>query len=63
MTGRGPLWALDGATVELRGEGHYVAPGVTLIGRAGADAALLGFAYALEQATKLRVAPPEPTTA
>jgi len=33
MTGRGPLWSLDGATVELRGEGHYVAPGATLIGR------------------------------
>src|SRR4029077_19752895 len=29
----GPLWSLDGTTVELRGGGHYVAPGATLIGR------------------------------
>jgi len=33
MTGTGPLYALDGAAVELRGGGHYVAPGATLIGR------------------------------
>ena len=32
MTG-GPLWALDGTRVELRGGGHYVAPTATLIGR------------------------------
>ena len=47
--------------VGLRANGMPV--GVTLIGRAGADAELLGFAYALEQATKLRVAPPEPIAA
>lgn len=29
----GPLYALDGAAVELRGTGHYVAPGAKLIGR------------------------------
>ena len=33
----GPLWSLDGATVELRGGGHYVAPGAILIGRVVLD--------------------------
>ena len=35
--------------------------GATLIGRAGSDAALLGYAFAFEQATQLRVAPPDPS--
>ena len=29
----GPFWSLGDARVELRGGGHYVAPGATLIGR------------------------------
>ena len=29
----GPLFVLDGRSVELRGGGHYVAPGAMLIGR------------------------------
>ena len=29
----GSLYTLDGAAVEFRGSGHYVAPGATLIGR------------------------------
>jgi amidase len=33
--------------------------GVTLIGRPGEDARLLGFAYALEQATRARLTPPD----
>ena len=33
MTPGSPLYALDGATVELRGGGHYVAPGAKLVGR------------------------------
>jgi amidase len=42
--------------VGLRASGMPV--GATLIGRAGTDARLLGYAYAFEQATLLRVAPP-----
>jgi amidase len=41
----------------LRANGMPV--GATLIGRFDDDARLLGWAYALEQATRLRVAPPE----
>lgn len=33
MTGAGPLYTLDGVAVELRGGGHYVAPGAILVGR------------------------------
>jgi len=39
----------------LRADGMPV--GVTLIGKPGTDGQLLGFAYAFEQATRLRVAP------
>jgi amidase len=40
----------------LRANGMPV--GVTLIGRSGDDAGLLGYAFAFEQATRLRVDPP-----
>ena len=33
MSLSGALYTLDGVAVELRGGGHYVAPGATLIGR------------------------------
>ena len=33
MSPAGPLYTLDGVGVELRGGGHYVAPGATLVGR------------------------------
>ena len=39
----------------LRANGMPV--GVTLIGKPGSEAKLLSYAYALEQATKLRVTP------
>jgi amidase len=41
----------------LRSSGMPV--GVTLIGRIDSDARLLGYAFAFEQATRLRVAPPD----
>ena len=33
MNAGGGLWTLEGTAVELRGGGHYVAPGATLVGR------------------------------
>ena len=55
-----PLYAAAGCPaisvpLGLRATGMPV--GATLIGRPGSDAELLGYAYALEQATKLRVTP------
>jgi amidase len=44
-------------TVPLGLRANGMPTGVTLIGRAGEDARLLGFAFAFEQATRLRVPP------
>ena len=39
------------------GSSHGLPIGVTFMGRAWSEGALLGFAFALEQATKARMAP------
>jgi amidase len=58
-----PLYAAAGwsaITVPMGRRPDGAPAGVTLIARRGEDARLLGFAYALEQATRARPAPPEP---
>lgn len=50
------VWSLLVGLLGLRANGMPV--GATLIGRSGDDAGLLGYAFAFEQATRLRVDPP-----